>query len=123
MVSVTGNQGTAGSDNPDIRRRGFGYSTVLINEPSVACAPLERRLPRQHVRQQSDGLDVNSAPSIIRNADHGNSLCSEGLITGFIEAAHGHDQACRHHLRWKGMLATRHPAGDLQINDAVTDAI
>ena len=95
VIGMPGDQRAGRRDDPGIGRGGFGDDAVLVDEPGVARALLDRRLPRQHVGQKPDRLDVDAAPAVVRHADDGDALFGERLVARPIERARRHDQARR----------------------------
>ena len=86
VIGVSGNELAVPGDDPGIDRGAFGDGAALINEPGFAGALVERRLPRQHVGQKSDGLDVDAAPAVVRHADDRNARGGERLVALAIES-------------------------------------
>src|SRR5215469_12420402 len=120
---MPGDQHPARRDKPDIGRRRLGDNAMGIDEPSVTRAALERRLPGQHVRQKSDCLDVDAAPAVIRDRYHRYSPLGERFIACFVECACRDHKAWPYFVRRKSMITPRDAARNLQIDNAVADAV
>src|SRR5262252_5553359 len=116
---MPGDQLPTSGDNPDISGRRLHHHAILVDEPCVARALLERRLPRQHVRQQSDRLDIDATPAIIRQCDYGNALLGESFIAYPVQRARRNHEARRYLRRRERVVTTRYAARYLQVNDAV----
>src|SRR5215510_6616133 len=96
---------------------------VAIDEPRLLGAPLARGLFGQDVGQERDRLDVDALPAIVGQRDDGEAFRGSSLVALEVEIAGSHYDARSRARRRKGMVAARHPARDLQIDEAVADPI
>ena len=94
-----------------------------IDEPRLLRALLPRRLFCQHVGQQRDRFDIDTLPAIVGHGDNGNAVGGNALIARNIDAVSGDHHARAGPRRRKAVVAGRHPARDLQIDDAVAHPV
>ena len=94
-----------------------------IDEPRLLRALFPRRLFCQHVGQQRDRFDIDTLPAIVGHGDNGNAVGGNALIARNIDAVSGDYYARAGARRRKAVVAGRHPARDLQIDDAVAHPV
>ena len=97
--------------------------TVTVDEPCLLGAALARRLFRQHVGQQRNRFDIDPLPAIVGHGNYGDAVGGGSLVAGGIEIAGGHHHAGPGFRRREGMVAARHAARDLQVDDTVAHPV
>src|ERR1700683_1164945 len=123
MIGVPGDELASVGDDPGVGRGRLGDETGFVNKTGVASALVNGRLPRQHVRHQSDGLDVDAAPAVFRDADNRDALGRECLVARLVEPTCGHDETWRDGASGECVVALGDATGDLQIVYSVADAV
>src|SRR6185312_6428206 len=86
-------------------------------------ALLARRLLRQHVRQQGHRFDVDALPADVGNRHNGDAIGRQLFKSCNIAVAGGDDDSRPYRCDRKRKVARRSAAGDLQIDNAVSDTI
>ena len=93
-----------------------------IDEPGLMGAGLDRRLLGKDVGQQRHGLDVDACPAGLRHGDDGDPLLRSAPRRR-VESSSGDNQRRPHGRNGKRMAARRNAAGDLEVEEAVGDAV
>src|SRR5690606_4898115 len=123
VVGGPGHQLAVLRDDPGVRGRALLHKSFGIDEPGFGGTALARLLPRKHVGQQADRLDVHPLPPVLGHRDHlhaGLRAPGVGLRIGPLRR---NDERGAGTLRRKHMIARRHATRHLHIDEAVSHAI
>src|SRR5579863_3317089 len=121
MVRLARDDFVLGGDDPGVARRAFGDFVVAVDLPCLVRAGFARLLLAERVRQERHRLDVGPCPTDIGHRDDANAAFDDLGVERPLRPR-GHDQAWPRAGR-KRKLAWRRAAGDLEIDDAVDDAV